>query len=227
MSFNKTALALIALATVILVGCKQPIGLSNNDVHVATTQTTYCTVAADTLLTGHVDWYQTGDINSYYVTSFDLIRRGYTDSADLAWPRMNGFCTFEVPHFVSDSEETPVCTLFYYQSAHSGSADLRVSWLNQIGGAPYDYELVFWNAWNSIYEVTTDDAQSDGWHAVPLSSWACEKIDEAGGKPYGDAFITGWTYPGSTDGTYARCHLARGQRDLHQSRVRRRAVMLL
>jgi len=190
MSVKRTLLAVGVLAASMLVSCNRPIGLPGSEVHTASTQTTYCYVADDTVLSGHVDWFQTGQINSYYDTSYDLIRRGYTDSAGLAHPRMNGFCTFEVPHF--ESEGTPECTLFYYQSAHSGSASLRVSWLNQIGGAPYDYVLVFWNAWNSTYEVTTDAAQSDGWHAVPLTSWACGKIAQAGGKPYGDAFITGF-----------------------------------
>jgi len=170
-------------------------------VHTAATQTTYCYVAEDTVLSGHVDWYQTGQINSYYDTCYDVIRRGHTDSAGLAHPRMNGFCTFEVPHF--EPEGALACTLFYYQSAHSGSADLYVSWLNQIGVAPYDYVQVFWNAWSSSYEVASDNAQSDGWHAVPLSDWACRKIAAAGAKPYGDPLITGWRYTGSTSGTYA------------------------
>jgi hypothetical protein len=201
MSVKRTLLAFGALAASMLVSCNRPIGLSGRDVNTAATQTTYCDVAEDTVLSGHVDWFQTGQINSYYVTSFDVIRRGYADSAGLAHPRMNGFCTFEVPHFESDG--TPACTLFYYQSAHNGSADLCVSWLNEIGVAPYDYAEVFWNAWNSTYEVTSDDAQSDGWHAVPLSEWACGKIAEAGAKPYGDPLIMGWKYSGSTNGTYA------------------------
>jgi hypothetical protein len=184
-----------------LVGCSKPIDSSDSDVRVATTQTTYCYVHENQSFTGHVDWFQTSRMSSYYVRSTPLITLGYTDSAGLAHPRMNGFCTFEVPHF--ESEGTPACTLFYYQSAHSGSADLRVNWLDEIALAPYDYVDVFWNAWNSTYIVATDDAQSDGWHAVPLTTWACEKIAANASEQYPDPLITGWTYRGSTSGTYA------------------------
>ncbi len=193
-----------------LVGCNQPIGLSSNDVRAATTQETYCDVAADTLLTGHVDWYQTGQINEDYVTSFDVIRRGYTDSAGVAWPRMNGFCTFVVPSFEADTEEAPVlCSLVYYQSAHNGSADLRVSWLDQIITGPYDYEEVFWNAWGSSYIIAEASSQGEGRHALLLSDAAADSITALGARGGGSAYITGWTYRGSSSGTYADV-IARG-----------------
>lgn len=210
MSITRTLLALGLLAAVMLVSCNRPIGLPSNDVHAAATQTTYCDVADDTLLTGHVDWYQTGQINSYYVTSFDIIRRGYTDSAGLQHPRMNGFCTFEVPSFQADTHSAPVvCSLVYYQSAHNGSVDLRVSWLDQITGAPYDYEDVFWNAWNSSHIIAEASSQGEGRHALLLSDAAADSITALGARGGGSAYITGWTYRGTVSGNYADV-IARG-----------------
>ncbi|GEM_PF-1286946 len=204
MSVKRTLLALGVLAVVMSLSCDRPIGLSGSDVHTAATQTTYCYVADDTLLTGHVDWYQTGQINSYYDTCYDVIRRGYTDSAGLQHPRMNGFCTFEVPDFQADTEAAPVvCSLIYYQSAHYGSADLRVTWLDQIITAPYDYVEVFWNAWEGSYQIAEASAQDEGRHALLLSDDAADSIAALGARGGGSSYITGWTYTGSVSGTYA------------------------
>ncbi len=41
---NRTLLVLLSSAIITLVGCKQPAGLQNNDVHIASTCTTYCFV---------------------------------------------------------------------------------------------------------------------------------------------------------------------------------------
>jgi len=97
----KLPLALIALAIVMLVGCKQPVGLSRNDVHAATTQTTTCYITAS-IQTGHVDWYQ-GDGSPWvdYDLDFGTITRAYDcydEDPDRAWPRKDGFCIFQVPH---------------------------------------------------------------------------------------------------------------------------------
>jgi len=144
---HRLPLALIALIITISVGCKEPVGLPDDTAHAAATYTIYCTVAADTALTGYVSvWSGLMTIDSAHQAYFDKIRRGYYEEDDRWYPRMNGFCTFEVPHF--DTRVTPACTLIYYQSAHNGSADLLVDWLYGIGSAPYDYDAVFWAAWD-------------------------------------------------------------------------------
>jgi len=56
---NKIPLALIALAIVVLVGCKEPIGVPT-EVHAATTHTVYCTTGGLMHPTGHIDLYQEG-----------------------------------------------------------------------------------------------------------------------------------------------------------------------
>ena len=182
-----------------LVGCKEPVGLPNNGVRAAMVRTTYCYVNTDTSKTGHVDWYQTGLMSEYYVRTIPLIKRGYTDSAGLQHPRMNGFCTFDVPEFESPSM-APVCTLFYYQSAHNGSADLRVNYLYDIPRWNPTDGALFWAAWDDTLIVATDVAQgTDGWHKVALTGAGCGKVLERGGL----TMLTGWTYRGSTSGTYA------------------------
>jgi len=148
MSFNKTALALVALAIVMLVGCKQPIGVPG-DVHTATTQTLYITTAGLMLPCGHIDWYQ-GEMRIWdyydYTYTDSTIRRAFnyyvlptqppTTDTSRAYPRTNGHCVFKIPGFLSMGG-TPACTLFYYQTAHSGSADLVVTaWWDQYMGWP-------------------------------------------------------------------------------------------
>ena len=109
--------------------------MPNRNMHAASTVVDTCFVAPDTSLSGHVDWYQTGLMSEYYTRSIPLIKRGYTDSAGLQHPRMNGFCTFEVPYF-DPGGSIPECTLHYYQSAHNGSADLRVNHRPQSSTGP-------------------------------------------------------------------------------------------
>jgi hypothetical protein len=186
-----------------LVGCREPVGLPSNGSHIASVKTLNCDILDVDSTTGHVDWYQTGQINDYYLVYFDVIRRGYTDSAGLQHPRMNGFCTFEVPAFESPNM-APVCTLCYYQSAHNGSADLRVTWLDEIGAPPYDFVEVFWNAWGGTHIIGTDVAHGTDstWYKVALSSEANEAIAGLGSQG-GGIYITGWTYRGSVSGTYA------------------------
>ena len=202
MSVNRTLVALGVLAAIMLVSCDQSIGSSNSDVRVATTQTTYCYVHENQSLTGHIDWFQTNQMSSYYVRSTPLITRGYTDSAGLAHPLTNGFCTFVVPYFES-SGGAPVCSLFYYQSSYSGSADLRVNWLYSITLWDPGDEALFWAAWDDTLIVATDVAQStNGWHAVPLTAAGCAVVEElAADGPKN--MIAGWTYRGFVSGTHA------------------------
>lgn len=210
---SKLPLALCALAIIVLVGCKDPVGLPNGTVRAATAYTLYCTLSPDTLLSGYVSmWAGRMTPDSAYQVYFNKIRRGL-DLMDGRWyPRTNGFGTFAVPHFADGMTPTPACTLIYYQSAHSGSANLLVDWMYDIEdwAAIENYDPVFWAAWDDQDSViATDGAQSsDGWRRVPLTTWACNKIRDMGIGPNGDVLITGWVYTGLAGGTYADVSLA-------------------
>ncbi len=200
MIVTRTLLALGMVAAVVLVGCKQPVGMPNRNTHAASTVVDTCFVATDTALSGHVDWYQTGLMSEYYTRSIPLIKRGYVDSAGLQHPRMNGFCTFEVPYF-DPGGNIPECTLHYYQSAHNGSADLRVNHASSIEYWPGVTDgTLFWATWNDEPIIATDAAQSrDGWHTVLLTEEGCGAVLERAGS----FLLTGWTYRGNVSGTYA------------------------
>jgi hypothetical protein len=112
---------------------------------------------------------------------------------------VNGFCTFVVPDF-ENFGGTPVCSLFYYQSAHNGSADLRVNWLYDIATWDPGDEDLFWAAWDDTLIVATDVAQgTNGWHVVALTPAGCAQVLAS----VGENLITGWTYRSMVSGTYA------------------------
>lgn len=208
---TKMTLALLALTMIVLVGCKDPVGLPNGAVRAATTHTLYCTLSVDTLLSGYVSvWAGLMTPDSAYQAHFDKIKRGLTIKDGRWYPRMNGFCTFILPHF--DAVRTPTCSLIYRQTAHSGSANLLVDWLYDCPdwAAIENYDQVFWAAWDDQDSVVaTDGAQSsDGWRRVPLTFWACNRFLGLGAEPDGGVLIAGWVYTGSTDGTYADVSLA-------------------
>jgi hypothetical protein len=216
MSFNKTALALVALAMIMLVGCKEPIGQPNYDVRVATTQTESCYVTAN-IESGHLDWYKGVDRiwDSYSWSWASPITRAYDcypEDPDRAYPRKNGYCIFTVPHFVGGggNPATCVCTLYYFQIAHNGSASLLVTaWEETGAGWPpssqQDRDDYFWAIWDGDVIATDSTHATDScWYTIPLDSAACAAIAEtAYAYPSGGGrFHTGWVYPDSVDGTY-------------------------
>jgi hypothetical protein len=207
----KLPLALIALAIIMLVGCKQPVGVPS-DVHAATDQTVYCRPVDIMDPTGHIDWYQTvyGLSGGFYNWDTDTITRGYTDSAGHNWPRRIGICVFKIPHFESPFE-TPKCTLFYYQESHTSYGDTLFvnSWYNaNIHWPPWpgDWSTVFGAAWGSNDLVAEDITHStDGWKSVELSDEVCAAIADSGAASEVDewvVFFTAWIYSGSVDSTY-------------------------
>lgn len=193
---NRLLLVLALLAVIV------PLGLPNGRAYA---------IHVDTIrvgglgLNGHVDWYQ-GELAiwDYYVRTTPTIKRGYTEVNGRACPRMNGFCTFEVPYH-DPMSGAPSCELHYYQSAHNGFADLRVNWLYDITyWNPSDNDL-FWAIWNDTVIVATDNAQSDdGWHTVALTGSGNSRVGLiAANSPSGGTLLTGWSYRNSVDGTYA------------------------
>jgi hypothetical protein len=209
----KLPLALIALAVIMLVGCKQPIGVPS-EVYAATTDTVYCTTDGINRPTGHFDLYQVGPLSNQVILTWDTteITRSYYSGEYGAYPRELGACVFTIPAF--DCSGTPYCTLYYYQDAHSGNADLLVNawWIDpSFYWPPYpsqaSYYEMFMTIWNSTDTVATDVTHEDDdcWYAVPLSDWACEAIAESAEAylPNGScSFFTGWVYSGTSDGTY-------------------------
>jgi hypothetical protein len=195
MSRQVFLLALTALVIIMLVGCKEPVGVPNNDVHAATVVN--CQVLYD--YTGHVDLFSGYSTVDSCIDSFSpIIRRGYYEYQNRAFPRQIGFCHFDVPSFSSSS---PSCTLFYYQKAHSGSPDLEVRWVPYgVSGVPR--ESLYWESWDSDLILASGATRPQNtWYAVPLTDDGCAKVRAiaAGG---GGTLITGWVYPGDEDGIY-------------------------
>jgi len=204
---HRLPLALIALIITISVGCKEPVGLPGNRVRTATVAVESCYVASDdTLLSGHVDWYKgLSKIWDRYSLIFGTITRGYyyysSGQPNRAYPRQNGFCHFYVPDFTPKDGTVLACTLYYYQAAHNGNADLVVKWLPIIDWPIYDVDSLFWLIWSSTDVVATDTyhAGDNTWYKVPLNSAGCMDILAC----RGGGFVTGWVYPDSTNDTYA------------------------
>lgn len=205
--------ALCALAIIMMTGCKQPAGVPS-DVHTATTHTLYITTDGVMAPCGRINWYQGWDeelqkVWEWYTYTNGTIKRAFNYyqpplDTNCAYPRSNGHCVFKIPGFLSMGG-TPACTLFYYQTAHSGSAGLAVTaWWEVIRWPPVyeeDQQTAFWAEWNSTDTVATDStrATDNCWYAIPLSNWAIGAIVDSGATYYGTEnyafFYTGWVYP--------------------------------
>jgi hypothetical protein len=205
MNRYKLLLGVLALAAVTLVGCNQPVGLPNNDVHAATT-TAYCyLVDPDSgKWSGHLDLYSGYMSIDSCIDSFSpTIRRGYYEYQNRPYPRQIGFAVFAVPQFDSHGN-IPTCTLYYYQRAHSGSPDLEVRWpAIYLANAPK--ESLYWYSWNSNVIIATDSTHgTNGLCKVALTSEGCGKIVDIGTS--GGNLYTGWVYPDSVDGIYTEVY---------------------
>jgi hypothetical protein len=198
----KFALALIALVLIALATAAHATWYSES-LYVPSNASNY---------TGHFDWYQ-GILPIYDYVDWSYgspIKWGYWETHYTpvrAYPRDCGYCVFYVPHFNAIS--TPICTLYYYQADHSGSANLLVNvWQQASPTWPPSqsyYDDDFFAIWNSHDTVATDAAHSTNgaWYKVPLTQMACAAIlDTAVAYQNGALFWTGWVYPGSVDETY-------------------------
>lgn len=206
LNYNRFLPALL-LAIVMATGCKEPVGLPEIDVQVASIDSFYCDVEDYQNRSGHVDWYQ-GESQPYddYDLVFGTVTRAfdcYPGDPDRAYPRKNGYCVFTVPDFESPGM-VPVCTRFYYQTAHSGSADLFLNWVTDPMGWPSvlsDTEDFYWALSDTTDTAGVDEAHASDnqWYKVPLTPAAGGAIHAAAGG----FFIMGWVYPDAEDGTYA------------------------
>lgn len=213
----RVLLALCALAVIMLVGCNQPPGLPNNRVHAAKVQMVSCYVAGG-IYSGHVDWYQGlwGGLYDHYGFGGSTITRAHyylpLRPPLINWPHINGFCIFTIPHFEALGGVV-ACTLYYYQTAHSGSASLLVnSWTygQMAAWPPYPptdsvLNLLYWQIWNSNDTVATDITHTTDncWYKVAVTPEAYNAIADTAAAYQGfGLFKTGWVYRDSVDGTY-------------------------
>jgi len=200
MNKNTFVLALIALAAIMLVGCKEPAGLPSNKVHAAAVKVLYCTVGNSQDLSGYVDYYLGSNT---YGRSNPTIKWGYVaDRNGNPNPRSNGFCQFTVPAFGSPCA-VPQCSLFYYETAHSGTPHLNLKWLSGI---------TTWNVLDSVLYWAVENGTQIGYDTLPTTDncWHACSLNNAGmtailniGSNGGGTLVTGWRYDGSTSGTYA------------------------
>jgi hypothetical protein len=200
---NRLAPALTTLAIIALVG---PLA---NTAHAATA---YCYIAQAGLPTGHFDWYQgENSTTESIVWRTPTITRAFyyynvldppAPDTNRAYPRKNGYCVFNIPGF-NWTGDLPVCTLFYYQSAHTGTPDLLVNaWYPTSWPPGGRYNSTYFMAiWNSTDIVATDSAHAsdNNWYGVPPTYWGTCAIADSGSKYFalgGSAlFYTGWKYP--------------------------------
>jgi hypothetical protein len=204
MSKYRLMLALCALATAVLVGCNQPVGLPNNDVHAASTVYCYLVNPDSAKWSGHLDLYSGYMSVDSCIDSFSpTIRRGYYEYQNRTYPRQIGFAVFAVPQFDA-AGNIPTCTLYYYQSAHSGYPDLEVRDMG-ITVANAVKETLYWRAWDSNVIVAYDATHwTNGWYKVALTSEGCGRILDKGTN--GGNLYTGWVYPDSVDGIYTEVY---------------------
>ena len=193
------------LAIIMLVGCKEPIGLPNNRVHAAST-TVYCyLIDPDSAKwSGHLDLYAGFMSPDSAIDSVSpTIRRGYVEYQNRPYPRQIGFSVFHVPEFDA-SGGAPDCTLYYYQSAHSGYPDLEVRDA-EIGLANPIRDTMYWRAWGSDVIIAEDSTHANnGWYKVALTSAGVDKIVELS-LTSGDIY-TGWVYDGLTSDIYTEVY---------------------
>ncbi len=175
--------ALCVLALIVLVGVPGQARASTLD----------CTVLGGSQFSGHVDmWSGVYTIDSAYHRYSPVITRGYHELDSRCYPLQNGFCGFYIPYFDANGN-IPACTLYYYQSDHSGSASLRVNWMYDVLAWSPNDTLLFWAAWNDTLVLATDSTRTtDGaWYKVPLTSEGCGVIGDLGARIGGQNLYTG------------------------------------
>ena len=187
----------LVLAVIMLVGCKEPVGLPNDKAHTATSQTIYCYPwnRLQDKWTGHIDAYSGYmKIDSSFDSITPTIRWGEYQYQNRPWPRRIGYVIFRVPAFDA-SQGVPACTLYYYQSAHSGYPNLEVRWFAPNPASP-PRESTFYQAWDSDVIMATDNTHNQaGWYKVALTSAGMNKVVDAGSGQQDCQLWTGWVYP--------------------------------
>jgi len=203
MNKNTFVLALIALAAIMLTGCKDPVGVPGR-AHAALARTYYANLnGQEQKWSGHLDGYAGRMTPDSIVDSIvPTITRAYTVYQSRPYPRKTGYTVFHVDEF-DGSTGVVVCTLYYYQSAHYGTPNLELRYINPGTGTPSAHDL-FWGAWDSNILLASDSTHDqNGWYAVPLTAEAVDTICAMGGSPrYGADLYTGWVYPGYTSGIH-------------------------
>ena len=197
----------LALAIVMLVGCKDPTGLPYNRVHAATLDTFAIPVNNTGNYTGDVDHYSTGiPIDGSYVTNYqDTIKWGYWESNSYPYPDQHGFAMFTVPSFNSP-KGLPTCTLHYYVSGCNGNQSDSIL-VNNFTPAYWTWgSRSLFKAIDTSTATLAKDASptGTGWRKIALTTQGCGIIATLGANGGGSLF-TGWKYLHSpASGWYTR-----------------------
>jgi hypothetical protein len=202
---SRTTLALVALAIVMLTGCKDPVGLPN-EARMASVN--YGIVPTQDSATGYVAYVPDPPPGvDVYSRSVPNIKWG--DDWDVehdceSW-RWNAFSVFHIPYIPNAENEIWPCSLHYYVRATSGDTafDLIVTELPSDPRMMSD-GLLFWAAWYGD-SIAEDRAHgSNGWYVVPLSLPACAAITTLSKNlPSGGDYYTGWITPDTADWIYS------------------------
>jgi hypothetical protein len=204
-SIKRTLLALGVLAAIMLVGCKQPVGLPGK-VHAA--GVALCTVDNDESWSGYVSWWYRGN---YYQRQNPDIKWGFAGLLpSQPNPRDNGFCMFNVPYVDDDTATAPMaCTLYYRQMDRSGAGTSFVKLVvTRLHDSPLNEsdEELFSDAWGGdSIAWDSSHANNDVWYSVPLTQSACQTIS-AIAQSGGGYFYTGWITRSTTNGDFAKAY---------------------
>ena len=192
---TNTALALLALAVIMLVGCKQPIGMPGGSVHAASSIAFTCTVDSNQTMSGSDVWYHPSPYgppgDTYFRENPYITWLLHKDRWGRPQPHTNGFCIFHVPHMNYFPAQS-CCSLYYYQKEHSVTGFARLVVTVTPNSTNLRDSVNWWNEWNGD-SIGTDQATYDeGWHAIPLTDEAKYDIFYIAYQPAGGYFSTGW-----------------------------------
>jgi hypothetical protein len=193
MSIKRTLLALGVPAAIMLVGCRQPVGLPCK---VHTASVVHATVDNDESWSGVVDRYNNQGSYSYDRKN-PLIEWGFDSLLGNPGIQPNGFCIFRVPKVDDDTAVAPMaCTLYYCIESYGGThASLTVVRLHDSPLNESDEEL-WWDVFQGTSIAYDDAHQNTGWYKTPLSQPACQVIS-AIAQSGGGCLYTGWIWRGA------------------------------
>jgi len=201
---HRLLLAPLALAIVMLVGCKDPTGLPYNRVHAATLDTLTIPICFLQNFTGYVNNIKEGNpITGRFETHYaDTIRWGnFCDPNRRPYHEEDwrGFGTFMVPPF-SSSQNLPVCTLHFYVSGYYQYDEDSIQ-INHFIPSYWTWapESLFKAIDSSTATLAKDTSPlSTGWHKVALTTQGCGIIATYGAKAdsagQSVALYTGWKF---------------------------------
>jgi len=226
MSKLRPLLALCALAIIVLVGCKQPIGLPSDTAEPSGGST--ARAAGGTVVavytarpeaedwTGQIAWYEppcdSGSTQWPYHRGIGNVPTWGYDVDEIhfpsmARPRRNGYVMFKIPYIQQLLQPNTFlqCSLHYRQKDHNGNLPYAVLNLTNAacdprpGNPQYD-RTVFWNICHG-YPMAAPQPTGikDTWYTIPLSIYGNGVVSAAALLGGIGTVTTGWTTWPSTD----------------------------